>query len=89
MNFLYSFINPEKGEVLAQVKKNHVEELPIPNSAADQQKTIIDRVESILATKNTNPSADTSRLESEIDQLVYTLYGLTPEEIAIIETPAK
>jgi len=25
------------------------------------------------------------RLEAEINQLVYTLYGLTPEEIAIVE----
>jgi len=28
---------------------------------------------------------DTSNLEKEIDQLVYELYGLTEEEIAIIE----
>jgi hypothetical protein len=29
--------------------------------------------------------ADTSVLEREIDQLVYKLYDLTPEEIAIME----
>lgn len=29
MDFVYTYINPEKGEVLAQVKKNHVESLPI------------------------------------------------------------
>jgi hypothetical protein len=29
MNFAYTYINPEKGEALAQVKKKHVEELPI------------------------------------------------------------
>jgi len=28
---------------------------------------------------------DVSALEAEIDQLVYSLYGLTREEIAIIE----
>ena len=32
-----------------------------------------------------NPSADTSVLEWEIDELVYELYGLTEEEIALIE----
>ena len=38
-----------------------------------------------------DPSADTSALEREIDQQVYQLYGLTPEEIAIVEgaTPGK
>jgi hypothetical protein len=33
-------------------------------------------------------AADTSALEREIDQQVYTLYGLTPEEIAIVEGTA-
>ena len=28
---------------------------------------------------------DTSALERKIDQLVYALYGLTPEEIQIVE----
>jgi len=35
--------------------------------------------------KGANPQADTSKLESEIDQLVYQLYGLTQEEIHIVE----
>ena len=35
--------------------------------------------------KKYNPSADTSALESEIDRLVYQLYGLTEEEIKIVE----
>lgn len=42
-------------------------------------------VERALAAKRANPQADTSELEREIDQLVYQLYGLTPEEIAIVE----
>jgi len=32
-----------------------------------------------------NEAADTSALEREIDQQVYALDGLTPEEIAIVE----
>ncbi len=31
MDFAYSTMNPEKGEALAQVKKRHVEKLPIRN----------------------------------------------------------
>ena len=44
---------------------------------------------SILAAKQANPAADTSALEREIDQQVCALYGLTPEEIAIVEGTAK
>jgi hypothetical protein len=36
-------------------------------------------------TKRPNPKADTSKLEREIDELVYALYGLTPEEIKLVE----
>lgn len=84
-NFLYAYINPEKGEVLAQVKKEHVETLLIPNATISQQKTIIKAVRSVLAAKKQDVEADTSALEREIDQQVYALYGLTPEEIAIVE----
>ena len=43
----------------------------------------------ILTAKKANPQADTTALETEIDQMVYELYGLTEEEIAIVEGSAK
>ena len=42
-------------------------------------------VERILTLKRDDPHADVSALEAEIDRLVYQLYGLTDEEIAIVE----
>jgi len=39
----------------------------------------------ILTLKKSDPQADTSALETEIDRMVYDLYGLTAEEIAIVE----
>ncbi len=42
-------------------------------------------VDKILADKKENPQADTGEWEKEIDQLVYKLYGLTEEEVRIIE----
>ena len=39
----------------------------------------------ILLIKKSDPKADTTDLEKEIDQLVYQLYGLTKEEIKIVE----
>ena len=43
------------------------------------------RMTKILAAKRVNSAADTSALKGEIDQLVYQLYGLSPEEINIVE----
>jgi adenine-specific DNA-methyltransferase len=39
----------------------------------------------ISVIKHANPQADTSKWEDEIDQLVYQLYGLTQEEINMVE----
>jgi adenine-specific DNA-methyltransferase len=64
---------------------NYVKEFPIVQAKDDEQKTIIKLVERILTAKRANPQADTSKLESEIDVLVYQLYGLTKEEIDIVE----
>ena len=39
----------------------------------------------ILSLKQKDPQADTSALEKQIDVMVYKLYGLTYEEVKIIE----
>jgi len=62
--------------------------LPLPPITKENQPIadqIIQKVDQILSAKQQNPYADTSQLEQEIDQLVYKLYGLTSEEIKIIE----
>ena len=46
-------------------------------------------VDRILAAKQRDAGADLSALEREIDELVYALYGLTPEEIKLVEGSAK
>ena len=85
MDYAYTFINPEKGEILAQVKKAHVEYLPIPDGSTNQQKRIAELVELILKAKKTDASVDTSKWEREIDAIAYKLYGLTSDEIALVE----
>lgn len=42
-------------------------------------------VNKILTCKASNPKADTSELEEQIDKMVYKLYELNDDEIAIIE----
>ena len=64
---------------------NDAKELPLPNVTPEQQTPIIEFVNQILDAKHTDPDADTSDLENEIDNLVYELYNLTSAEIAIVE----
>ena len=43
----------------------------------------------LLKAKAKDPEADTTPAERRIDELVYKLYALTPEEIAVVEGPAS
>jgi hypothetical protein len=100
MDFAYTFMNPEKGEALAEIKKEHVEKLPIRiidfSLTPDKEKhdKIVSLVESMLELKKRLPRTPQEKergkreieaTDAEIDQLVYELYGLTDEEIRIVE----
>lgn len=71
------------------VKAEYLKETPIPNASKRDQDTLTDLARRILAAKRADPNADVSALEREIDQNVYRLYGLTPEEIKIVEESAR
>ncbi len=64
---------------------NYVKEFPIPDASVHDRKSVIRLVERVLDAKATNPDADTTALEEEIDLLVFGLYGLTAEEIAAVD----
>jgi len=66
-------------------KKYKIELLPIKLASRAEEQALEDKVDNIITIKKQDPAADTSLLESEIDQMVYQLYGLTEEEIEIIE----
>ena len=63
----------------------YVSALPIPTVPTEKQKPVERLVERILSVKRRDAGADVSELERELDELVYALFGLTPEEISIVE----
>jgi hypothetical protein len=58
-------------------------QIPIP-AIANGQMEIIDLVDKIMVEKRFNQN--TTALETKIDKLVYRLYGLTEEEIKIVDS---
>jgi hypothetical protein len=83
LRYLYEQNVKEEGRVFPQVKLEKLKILPIV--IAEGQQPIISLVNKILSAKKKNPAADTTELEREIDRLVYGLYGLTAEEIGVVE----
>ncbi len=84
MNYVYKNNFKSTKTVFSEIQARSVGELPIKRDDAHKTE-IVSIVDNILAAKKANPQADTSALEAEIDRLVYDLYGLTDDEIAIVE----
>ncbi len=68
-----------------QIDKEPLLSIPIYKPTDEYQENISKKVSQIITAKKQNPNADTDAIEKEIDQLVYKLYGLTEEEIKIVE----
>lgn len=65
-----------------EFKPMYVEQIPVPIVKDTQKSPIISLVKKILDAPD---SPEVPQLERQIDALVYELYGLTEEEIAIVE----
>ena len=61
-----------------------VADLPIPD--LDCCMEIAPLVNSILESKQASVDSDTTRIEKEIDRVIYGFYGLTKKEIETIES---
>jgi len=79
----FNFICAESGVGTNRWKKQYVEQLSIPKISKEAQKPFETLVDQILELKVQNQ--DTTELENQIDAMVYQLYGLSEEEIAIVE----
>ncbi|MEW6664575.1 MAG: TaqI-like C-terminal specificity domain-containing protein [Thermodesulfobacteriota bacterium] len=68
-----------------EFKPMYVGQLPIPKAEHGDRKRLESLVERILTAKQGDAGAHVSDLEREIDERVYGLYGLTEDEIAVVE----
>ena len=82
--FVHKFGKMQRG-TFPQFKVNELADFPLPIDAGTAKDQVAKLAKEILALKKNDREADTSSLEAEIDRVVYTLYGLTQEEIAIVE----
>jgi len=101
LNRIYHFISQEHGKAMAQVKTQVVESIPFPqfDLSKKSDKVIHDKivyaVEQLLDLYPKLPVAvlaerqrfegKIAHFETRIDELVYSLYGLSLDEIAIVE----
>lgn len=93
--FLYQILSLEKGRAMAQIDIDFLELLPIKRISLKNQKPFVNFVDQILKITSAQnydpkkPPVKQKELEKQIDELVYKLYGLTEEEIEIVENYSK
>ena len=83
-DFLYKKAAGDK-QTFQRIILENIKQLPLPKSSNEEQKQIATYADKILTVKQSNPQADTSEYEQEIDDIVYRLYDLTPDEIDIVK----
>ncbi len=85
--FQFAFKNfYQSGGIDGEITIQAIKQIPIVYPTEKQELKINKIVEKIILLKEKKLIADTTALETQIDQLVYQLYELTEEEIKIIET---
>jgi hypothetical protein len=99
-DFVYSIMNPEKGEALAEVKKMHVEQLPVKTIDDPRSRDLVPKIiicvdqisELTSALQKARSPQDQANIQRRIDaadhqlnQLVYRLFGLSETDIQTIE----
>ena len=82
------FLDVEK-VVFQKVLIANAKQLPIKVASDNVEKILVNAIDKILVAKKGSPQKKTQTIEDEIDLIVYHLYGLTYDEVLIVdpETP--
>jgi len=75
-------ISPQMRAGWLSFESRFIKHIPIQKASEAQETAIVERVEKILEDPG---SASATKLVTEIDQLIYEIYELTPDEIAVVE----
>uniref|UniRef100_UPI002473CE5C TaqI-like C-terminal specificity domain-containing protein n=1 Tax=Lunatimonas salinarum TaxID=1774590 RepID=UPI002473CE5C len=85
VHFFYSNLTSTiRGGYLRFIRQ-YLAQIPIIEPSSQLREVIETLVNQIIETKKQDPTSDTSTIEAEIDQLIYGIYGLSEEEIEILE----
>lgn len=89
ITWFFQHIAVTSGMGVPRWKKVYVEKIPIPIISEQQQQPFIALIDEIIRLKINEPNTNTFNLEDQINELTYDLYGLTKNEIKLIQNYLK
>ena len=85
LKLYWSFKFEDKRKTFPKIKGRYLEKIPICKTSGADKRSIITLAQRIVSIKKEDLQADTSALQNEIDKKVYRLYGLTYDEVLIVD----
>nr|WP_034541716.1 TaqI-like C-terminal specificity domain-containing protein [Phocaeicola paurosaccharolyticus] len=86
LHYYWILTYSDSKKTFPKIKKVPLDSMPIAYTQDNRIKNrIVSLVTDIIDFKRTAPNTDTSLEEQEIDYLVYKLYGLTYDEVKIVD----
>jgi hypothetical protein len=82
-DFFLRQLAPSVQQGYMEFRTIYVGQIPILSASADQEAAITAVVDNLVASKGQGPQV--AQWERELNALVYELYGLTEDEVAIVE----
>ena len=89
LNWYYANNFSNNSKLTVNISKTYLEKLPIPHISSEQKKLIKNIVCKIINVMEDNENNDISDLENEINLIIYKIFGLTFDEVSIIENKKK
>jgi hypothetical protein len=88
--FIYNKFFITNPEVFPYIKRRHLDQLLIKKLSTNEQEPFVALVKEAISLAGRreddhSKKEEIKKYEDQIDQLVYRLYGLTPEEISLVE----
>lgn len=68
---------------------DYMQQIPIPAATSAEQTKLSGLVDRVIAAKRAGNEALVQSLEREMDAIVFRLYALTPEEIALVQSATE
>lgn len=82
--WLFRIEKNEFDDLFPKIRLEEFKKLPIPKNETSVTE-LAEIVSKIISAKSDNASVNTSLLENKLDKFIYKIYGLTEDEIKIIE----
>lgn len=86
INWYYANNFSNNSTLTVNISKTYLEKLPIPEISKEIENQLNDLVNIIMEKKSIDSNTDTSKEEQEIDLIVYKLYGLTYDEVKVVDS---